>query len=77
MSNLGIRVSAHSYRGRVRSERGTICSQSNIICSLVKVIGFVAFILLIINTVFSNNRITAGRQGRATIRGKQSTTDPT
>jgi hypothetical protein len=44
---------------------------------LLKVIGFMAFILLIINTVFSDNRITAGRQGRATIRGKQSATNPT
>jgi hypothetical protein len=43
----------------------------------VKVIGFMAFILPIINTVFSNNRVTAGRQGRATIREEQSTTDPT
>jgi len=43
----------------------------------VKVIDFMAFILLIINTVFSDNRITAGRQGRATIREEQSTTDPT
>jgi len=30
---------------------------------LVKVIGFMAFILLIINTVFSNNRITARNAG--------------
>ena len=52
-------------------------NQSNIIPSLLKVIGFMAFILLIINTVFSDNRITAGRQGRATIRGKQLTTNPT
>ena len=52
-------------------------NQSNIIPSLLKVIGFMAFILLIINTVFSDNRITAGRQGRATIRGKQSATNPT
>jgi hypothetical protein len=36
-----------------------------------------AFILLIINTVFNDNRITAGRQGRATILGKQSGTNPT
>jgi hypothetical protein len=43
----------------------------------VKVIGFMAFILLIINNVFSNNRITAGRQGRAAIRGKQSTINQT
>ena len=52
-------------------------NQSNIIPSLLKVIGFMAFILLIINTVFSDNRITAGGQGRATIRGKQSATNPT
>ena len=52
-------------------------NQSNIIRSWLKVIGFMAFILLIINTVFSDNRITAGRQGRATIHGKQSTTNPT
>jgi hypothetical protein len=52
-------------------------NQSNFIPSLLKVIGFMAFILLIINTVFSDNRITAGRHGRATIRGKQSATNPT
>jgi hypothetical protein len=51
--------------------------QSNIIPSLLKVIGFMAFILLIINTVFSDNRTTAGRQGRATIRWKQPATNPT
>jgi hypothetical protein len=51
--------------------------QSNIIPGLLKVIGFMAFILLIINTVFSDNRITAGRQERATNRGKQSATNPT
>ena len=38
-------------------------NQSNIIRSLLKVIGFMAFIPLITNTVFSNNRIRAGRQG--------------
>jgi len=52
-------------------------NQLNIFPGLLKVIGFMAFILLIINTVFSDNRITAGRQGRSTIRGKQSTTNPT
>jgi hypothetical protein len=52
-------------------------NQPNIIPSLLKVTGFMAFILLIINTVFSDNRITAGGQGRATIRGKQSATNPT
>ena len=46
-------------------------NQSNIIPGLLKAIGFMAFILLIINTVVSDNRITAGRQGGATIRGKQ------
>lgn len=40
-------------------------NQSNIIRSLLTVIGFMAFILLITNTVFSNNRIRAGRQGSA------------
>ena len=44
--------------------------------NLVEVIGFMAFIPPVINTIFSNNRITAGRQGRATIHGKQSTTNP-
>jgi len=39
--------------------------QSNIISSLLKVISFMAFILLIINTVFSDNRITVGRHRRA------------
>jgi hypothetical protein len=52
-------------------------NQLNIIPSLLKVIGFMTFILLIINTVFSDNRITAGRQGRAPIRRKQSATNPT
>ena len=52
-------------------------NQSNIIPSMLKVIGFMAFILLIISTVFSDNRITAGWQERATIRGKQSATNPT
>ena len=47
-------------------------NQSNIIRSLLKVIGFMAFILLITNTVFSNNRIKAGRQGAA-IRAEQPT----
>jgi RNase P/RNase MRP subunit p29 len=36
-----------------------------------------AFITLIINIVFSNNRVAAGRKGRVTIRGKQSMTYPT
>ena len=47
-------------------------NQSNIIRSLLKVIGFMAFILLITNAVFSNNRIRAGRQG-AGIRAEQPT----
>ena len=47
-------------------------NQSNIIRSLLKVIGFMAFILLITNTVFSNNRIRVGRQGAA-IRAEQPT----
>ena len=47
-------------------------NQSNIIRSLLKVIGFMAFILLITNTVFSNNRIRTGRQGAA-IRAEQPT----
>jgi hypothetical protein len=38
-------------------------NQSNIIRSLLTVIGFMAFILLITNAVFSNNRIRTGRQG--------------
>jgi hypothetical protein len=42
----------------------------------MNVIGFMAFILLIINTVFNNNRIMAGGLGRATIRGKRSKTNP-
>ena len=37
-------------------------NQSNIIRSLLKVIGFMAFILLGANTVFSDNRINTGRQ---------------
>jgi hypothetical protein len=45
-------------------------NQSNIIRSWLKVIGFMAFILLITNTVFSNNRIRTGRQGAA-IRAEQ------
>ena len=36
---------------------------SNIICSLLKVIGFMAFILLGANSVFSDNRIKAESQG--------------
>jgi hypothetical protein len=47
-------------------------NQSNIIRSLLKIIGFMAFILLITNTVFSNNRIRTGRQGAA-IRAEQPT----
>ena len=47
-------------------------NQSNIIRSLLKVIGFMTFILLITNAVFSNNRIRAGRQGAA-IRAEQPT----
>jgi hypothetical protein len=47
-------------------------NQSNIIRSLLKVIGFMAFILLIANTVFSDNRIRVGRQGAA-IRAEQPT----
>jgi hypothetical protein len=47
-------------------------SQSNIIRSLLKVIGFMAFILLITNSVFSNNRINTGGQGAA-IRVEQPT----
>jgi hypothetical protein len=47
-------------------------NQSNIIRSLLKIIGFMTFILLITNTVFSNNRIRAGRQGAA-IREEQPT----
>ena len=47
-------------------------NQSNIIRSLLKVIGFMAFILLITNAVFSNNRIRTGRQG-AGIRAEQPT----
>ena len=47
-------------------------NQSNIIRSLLKVIGFMAFIPLITNTVFSNNRIRTGRQG-AGIRAEQPT----
>ena len=47
-------------------------NQSNIIRSLLKVIGFMAFILLIANTVFSDNRIKIGRQGAA-IRVEQPT----
>jgi hypothetical protein len=45
-------------------------NQSNIIRSLLKIIGFMTFILLITNTVFSNNRIRTGRQGAA-IRAEQ------
>ena len=37
-------------------------NQSNIIRSLLKVIGFMAFILLITNAVFSNNRIRKARR---------------
>jgi hypothetical protein len=47
-------------------------NQSNTIRSLLKVIGFMAFILPITNTVFSNNRIRVGRQGAA-IRAEQPT----
>jgi hypothetical protein len=47
-------------------------NQSNIIRSLLKIIGFMAFILPMTNTVFSNNRIRAGRQG-AGIRAEQPT----
>jgi hypothetical protein len=47
-------------------------NQSNIIRSLLKIIGFMASILLGANTVFSNNRIRAGRQGAA-IRAEQPT----
>jgi len=47
-------------------------NQSNIIRSLLKIIGFMTFILLITNTVFSNNRIRTGRQGAA-IRAEQPT----
>jgi hypothetical protein len=54
----------------------TMRSQSNIIRNMMKVIGFMAFIPLTINTVFSDIRITAGRQRRATIRGEQLTTNP-
>jgi hypothetical protein len=39
---------------------------------LLKIIGFMAFILPITNAVFSNNRIRAGRQGAA-IRAEQPT----
>lgn len=45
-------------------------SKSNIIRSLLKVIGFMAFILLGANSVFSNNRINTGGQGAA-IRAEQ------
>jgi hypothetical protein len=38
---------------------------------------FMAFIPLIINNVFSDNRIMAGMQGRATNRMEQSMTNPT
>jgi hypothetical protein len=51
---------------------GAMSSQSNIIRSLLKVIGFMAFILLITNSVFSNNRINTGGQGAA-IRVEQPT----
>jgi len=47
-------------------------SQSNIIRSLLKVIGFMAFILLGANSVFSNDRINTGGQGAA-IRVEQPT----
>jgi hypothetical protein len=47
-------------------------NQSNIIRSLLKIIGFMTFILPITNTVFSNNRIRTGRQGAA-IRAEQPT----
>jgi hypothetical protein len=38
---------------------------------------FYDFHLPAINTVFSNNRITAGRRAPATVRGEQATTNPT
>ena len=47
-------------------------NQSNIIRSLLKIIGFMALILLITNAVFSNNRIRTGRQGVG-IRAEQPT----
>lgn len=47
-------------------------SQSNIIRNLLKVIVFMAFIMLGANTVFSNNRINTGGQGAA-IRAEQPT----
>ena len=52
--------------------RGAMSSQSNIIRSLLKVIGFMAFILLGANSVFSNDRINTGGQGAA-IRVEQPT----
>jgi hypothetical protein len=51
---------------------GTMSSQSNIIRNLLKVIGFMAFIMLGANNVFSNNRINTGGQGAA-IRVEQPT----
>lgn len=47
-------------------------NKSNIIRSLLKVIGLMAFSLLITNTVFCNDRINTGGQGAA-VRGEQPT----
>lgn len=47
-------------------------SPSNIVRSLLKVIGFMAFILLGANTAFSDNRIRVERQG-AVVRAEQPT----
>jgi hypothetical protein len=44
---------------------GTMSGKSNTIRSLLKVIGLMAFSLLIANSVFSNDRINTGGQGAA------------